>query len=124
MPIKSHLKEVMRKKIPHTHNSLTHLILALEKVTKNTGKKTLFGRDKGVAAYDNLILSIGKTITAMTLDGEITPSTTSPDVVDAIVHAIKRFSLAYPNWQDAYQFADYIFVEKRSDAIAIIDRTR
>ena len=40
---------------PHTYNALTKLVMAMAAVTKNTGKKTLFGRDKGQESYSKFL---------------------------------------------------------------------
>lgn len=37
---------------PHTFNALQHLVMAMAGVANNRGKKSFFGRDKGLAAYN------------------------------------------------------------------------
>lgn len=118
------LRGLMRKHHPHTYNALANLVLDLVKTPRSIGKKTLFGKDKGVKAYGKLIDSINKLIVSMILDGLITESLPTGDVVDELMIQLGRFSLAHPNWQDAYAFADVFFIEDRKSAIAVIERTR
>ncbi|WP_322979152.1 hypothetical protein [Pseudomonas sp. C11] len=118
------LEERMRLVTPHTYNALTQLVMALAGAANNLGKKTWFGRDKGVIAYEKLIDKLRHTVTAMTLDGLIQPVTPTPEVIDKIVDSLDFFSQAHPNWQDAYHFASYFFIEERDNAIAILQRMR
>ncbi len=116
-------EEQLRVMTPHTYNSLQKLVMAMADVSKNTGKKTFFGRDKGQEAYDKFQRSLKATIQCMVLDSVIRESTSTEDVIEELKNKIKHFQMAYPNWQDAYVFADWFF-ESEEDAIATISRLR
>lgn len=118
------IEEQMKLITPRTYNALTHLVMALANTANSLGKKTWFGRDKGVKAYEKLIEKLRHTITAMTLDGLVKPTTPTPEVLDALIRKIRLFNQAHPNWQDAYQFADYFLVQERENAIALLERMR
>ena len=53
-------EEQLRIMTPHTYNALQKLVMAMADVSKNSGKKTFFGRDKGQEAYDKFQKSFPK----------------------------------------------------------------
>lgn len=116
-------EEQLRIMTPHTYNALQKLVMAMADVSKNTGKKTFFGRDKGQESYDKFQKLLRATIQCMVLDSVIKESTSTEEVIDELKNKIKHFQMAYPNWQDAYFFADWFF-ENKEDAIATINRLR
>lgn len=116
-------EEQLRVMTPHTYNALQKLIIAMAGVSKNTGKKTFFGRDKGQEAYDKFQKSLRITIQCMVLDSVIKESTSTEEVIDELKGKINHFQMAHPNWQDAYAFSDWFF-ESKEDAAATINRLR
>ena len=82
---------------PHTYNALTKLVMAMAAVTKNTGKKTLFGRDKGQESYSKFLEALKVSLQAMILDRLIQESTSSEEAVSILVGKLKEFELAHPN---------------------------
>lgn len=118
------VEETMQRRTPHTLNALQHLVMAMADVRKNAGKKSFFGRDKGQEAYAKFLAHLKATVHSMILDGLIYESTSSPDVADKLMDQLQTFALAFPNWQDAFGFATYFFVQQRADGIAAIDRLR
>jgi|GEM_PF-1761136 len=109
---------------PHTYNALTKLVMAAAKVVKNTGKRTLFGKDKGQESYSRFLETLQATLQCMVLDGLVRESCPSAEVLDELNVKTREFSLAHPNWQDAYGFFDVYFKQNREDAIAVIERLR
>ncbi len=114
----------MQLMTPHTFNALSKLVLSMAKVNNNAGKKTFFGKDKGQESYSKFLGMLKNTLQSMVLDGVINESTSSEDAMTALTEKLEKFSLAYPNWQDAYSFATMFFVDKRNDAISTIERLR
>jgi hypothetical protein len=109
---------------PHTFNALQELVMAMSAVAKNAGKKTFFGRDKGQESYARFLRALRATIHSMVLDGVIRESTLTDEATIRLESSLLQFRSIFPNWQDAYSFADIFFGEKREDAIAVIDRLR
>jgi len=105
-----------QERAPHTYCALQHLVMAMSDVVKKKGKKTLFGRDRGLAAYKTFEQKLRDTILALVLDGLVTRSADSGEVREAICAAVEGFSDAYPNWQDAYGFADHYFSDHKQAA--------
>lgn len=118
------VEEQLKLQTPNTYNALTHLVPALADTTKTLGKKSIFGRDKGAAAFEKMLGTLQMTIAALQLDGVITHTTPSPNVLDAILRFLRLFSEAHPNWQDAYSFAGFFFQEERDSALSTIDNLR
>lgn len=118
------IEENMHVLTPHTLNTLQKLVMAMVGVNNSVGKKTLFGRDKGQEAYSKFLLALKVTAHAMILDGVIEESTSSADVVDKLVAKLESFSLAFPNWKDAYGLASHFFGSQQHNAIATIERLR
>lgn len=103
--------EAFQSNFPHTFNSLQHLVMAMAKVYKNQGKKSFFGKDKGLAAYKTFEEKLRDTILAMVLDNLIKRNSPPSEVLLEIIEAINVFSQVYPNWQDAYQYAAEYFIK-------------
>jgi hypothetical protein len=96
---------------PHTFNALQHLVMAMAGVVKYRGKKSLFGKDKGLIAYKEFEQKLRDLMLAMVLDGFIERNAQPPVVRQVICNAIGHFAEAFPNWQDAYSFADEYFID-------------
>jgi folylpolyglutamate synthase/dihydropteroate synthase len=109
---------------PHTCNALQRLVTSMADVVKNADKKTIFGRDKGVVSYQKFLVALKATLHAMVLDKLISESASTDEAIVKLEEKLQKFSMAYPNWQDAYGFAATFFGERRRDAIATIDRLR
>mgnify|MGYP001615061714 CR=1 FL=1 len=109
---------------PHTFNALQELVMAMSAVANNAGKKTFFGRDKGQESYARFLRALRATIHSMVLDGVIRESTPTDEAATRLEGSLRQFQETFPNWQDAYGFADIFFGEKREDAIAAMDRLR
>ena len=77
-------EEQLRLMTPHTYNALQKLVMAMADVSKNTGKKTFFGRDKGQEAYDKFQKSLKVTLQCMVLDSVIKESTSTEEVIDEL----------------------------------------
>lgn len=96
---------------PHTFNALQHLVMAMAGVYRNRGKKSLFGKDKGLAAYIKFEDNLKKTLLAMVLDGVIQRNAPASVMRENLVEALEAFAIIFPNWQDAYAFAYEYLVE-------------
>lgn len=118
------IAELMQRQSPHTFNALTKLVMAMADVAKNAGKKTLFGRDKGQLSYAAFLTQLKATVQCMVLDGLVSEATPSSEVGELLHAKLLEFSLAYPNWQDAYGFAAQFFGAERQSATATIERIR
>jgi hypothetical protein len=118
------IEENMRVLTPHTLNALQKLVMVMADIRKNAGKKTLFGRDKGQETYAKFLATLKITIHSMILDDVIQESTSSAEVASELLARLRKFSLAFPNWQDAYGFATYFLEEQRNNAVATIERLR
>jgi len=116
--------ESFQEACPHTFNALQHLVMAMAKAQKNKGKKSFFGRDKGLAAYKVFEEKLHDTILAMTMDDLILRGSPSAEIRENLCRAIGVFAAAFPNWQDAYFFAQDIFIESESLALGVIDASR
>jgi hypothetical protein len=117
-------EEQLRLMTPHTYNALQKLVMAMAGVAKNTGKRTFFCRDKGEEAYSAFLSTLRATLHAMVLDEVVHESTPTEEVAEKLEKKLREFSMAFPNWQDAYGFAGMFFGDQRSDAVATIERLR
>lgn len=110
---------------PHTLAGLQKLVPAMADVSNDAGKKTWFGKDKGAIAYAKFLQSLRQTIIGLLLDGQVRESSSDEDVVAALETVLNKFSMAYPNWTEAYRFANYFFsADNKADYIATITRLR
>lgn len=60
----------------------------------------------------------------MILDNVVRESTPTEQVMPEILQKIQYFKMAYPSWQDAYEFWRIFSEENSKDALATIDRLR
>ena len=74
------------------------------------GKKSFLGKDKGLAAYKKFEDKFKDTLLAMVVDGGIERNATPPQARTRLIEAIEVFAAAFPNWQDAYAFANEFLV--------------
>lgn len=118
------VEENMLRRCPHTLNAFQKLVMTMSDVRKNSGKKTLFGQDKGQQSYAKFLGTLKATIHSMVLDGLIQESTSSDAVAEKLIDELQTFALAFPNWQDAYGFASYFLIDQKHNAVATIERIR
>lgn len=116
-------EEQLRIMTPHTYNALQKLVMAMAGISKNAGKKTIFGRDKGQEAYDKFLKSLKVTAQCLILDGVVKESSSNEELLNELEGKVSKFKMAFPNWQDAYAVSD-MFFENKEDAIATISRLR
>ena len=95
---------------PHTFNSLQHLVMAMADFANNRGKKSFFGKDKSLAAYKNFEDKFRDTLLAMVLDGIIERRAPPSYARTELIKAIELFAATFPNWQEAYAFAEEFLV--------------
>ena len=108
--------EALQAGFPHMFNSLEHLVMAMADFANNRGKRSLFGNDKGLAAYKRFEAKFQDTLLAMVVDGLIERNASPSQAREMLVRAIEQFATAFPNWQDAYAFAHEFLVVKSAVA--------
>lgn len=108
--------EAFQAKFPHTLNALQHLVMSMADFANSRGKKSLFGKDRGLAAYKKFEDKFRDALLAMVLDGVIERNATPSHARTTMIEAIELFAAAYPNWQDAYAFANEFLVESAEAA--------
>lgn len=112
--------DVFQNRYPRTFRILQDLVLAMEKCAKDYGKKSLFGKDKGVAALQKFGVALTETLQAMVEDN-IVSRTDSPSVIRLqLIKMIERFAQVFPNWHVSYAFANEFFVNRADVAEDII----
>ena len=84
--------------------------MAMADFVGSRGKKTWFGRDKGLAAYKKFEEQFKDTLLAMVLDGLIDRNAAPALARERLLQAIRTFAATFPNWQDAYAFAEEYLV--------------
>ena len=97
-------------KLPHTFIALQHLTMAMADYVKKRGKKSFLGKDKGLAAYKHFEDKLRDAVLAMVLDGVIARNAGAAEARERLVEAIEMFEATFPNWQDAYAFAEEFLV--------------
>lgn len=115
----------LQETIPETTKALTWLVPALESAVKSQGKRSLFGSDKGIAAYRKAIDHLESLVTAMFVEQLITTDMKYEDLHAMLVMVMTNFAAVYPNWPIAYQFADkFIVPGTHQDVVDAIERAR
>jgi hypothetical protein len=112
------------KTMPTAFAKLTKLIMAMTAVKRDSGKKTLFGKDKGAKAFSKFLAILKETMDAMLVDGVIKASDSTEDVILILEVKLAEFSTAYPDWVDGYAFAANFFGEQRKAATVAVNKIR
>jgi len=112
------------KAMPTAFAKLTKLIMAMTAVKQDSGKKTLFGKDKGAKAFSKFLALLKETLDAMVVDGVIKTSDSTEDVITTLEGKIADFSIAYPDWVDGYAFSANFFGEQRKAATVAVNQVR
>ncbi len=110
----------LQAECPHTFNALQHLVMAMADLSKNRGKKSIFGKDKGLASLKKFESKLADTMLALVLDGAIDRDEDPTIARKTLLNAIGAFEQAFPNWQDAYSFAQEYFIGSAATAEARI----
>lgn len=101
---------------PHTFNSLQHLVMSMADFASSRRKKSFFGKDKGLAAYKKFEDKFRDTLLAMVLDGLIDRNAAPSRTRTELIKAIELFAATFPNWQEAYAFANEFLVDSAAVA--------
>ena len=109
---------------PHSYVALQRLVAAMADYVNNAGKTTFFGRDKGQQAYAKFLAALRQTCHAMIVDKVVRESSTEEELLNALTELLRKFSLAFPNWQEAYAFAADLLGPRRSEALTLVARLR
>lgn len=99
----------MQARAPHTLGALTYMVPAMESAFRDARKKSFFGADKGAKALANFMETFEKAVLALYDDELVSADDELPAVLGQLSHQLKLFADAYPNWPDAYQFAQFFF---------------
>lgn len=109
----SNLVRLLESTTPNIANAWTHVVPALTKITRCEGKRSLFGGDKGEAAYRALKDKLYLVVLGLYGDGRLAQGASVEDCLSAIIESLVSFKRAYPNWMDAYSVGYKVFVEGR-----------
>ncbi len=115
------LAGTFQTRFPHTFNALQKLVMAMAAYQKKRGRKTLFGKDKGLEAYKKFESVLRDTLLAMVVDGVLQRNVRPKDCLETLNEMIAAFAEVFPNWQDAYSFANEYFTV---NAVIAEDRIR
>lgn len=84
---------------------LTELVMAAEKAYDLYGKRSIFGRDKGQEADEQLAKAVLRTISRLKEMGIVSSDELNVEV-GGLKLAIRQMQAAYPNWPKAYKHLD------------------
>jgi hypothetical protein len=107
-------------KWPHTFNAMQFLVMAMANIQKARGKRTLFGRDRGLVAYEKFDEKLRKTLLAMVMDGLVERNSQPAYCRTQLLGVLGLFAMIFKPWQDAYAFAHEYFDLKQPVAEARI----
>ena len=84
---------------------LTDLVMAAERAYNLYGKRSIFGRDKGKEANDQLAKAVLRAVSKLTEIGSLSSNDLN-EQIDTLRLAVKQTQAAYPNWPKAYRHLD------------------
>jgi hypothetical protein len=112
--------DAFQRTLPHTFAAMQKFVMSMAKTKKNQGRSGWFGRDKGLDAFREFEGQIGNLVRAMLLDGMLSDTRGPDDIRRIIIETVATWAEIYPNWQDAYRFAESFFVEMPAVANELI----
>lgn len=106
---------------PHSHRAMQNFVMTMADVVNNAGKKSFFGKDKGLAAMGRFGKAFQTLLIAMATEGQLGESVTAEDVADRVDILMKVFKDGYPNWQEAYLYYEWLTTENRERYLQMIE---
>jgi hypothetical protein len=116
------LARIIQTLEPHTFNAMQHLVMAMADYSNNRHKRTFFGRDRGLAALKKFESALRDTLLAMVIDGKLARDAAPEDCVHKLALSLARWAEAFPNWQDAYTFAEEYFGDGFEAAVVRVNQ--
>ena len=118
------LMERINVEMPHTFNSLQQLVMRMADYNKNKNNWTWWGKNKARKMWARFEEELKNTITSMYLDEIIERNASSEKTRENLYMSIEIFAQAFPNWNDAYSFAEQFFKQSPDKANQLIDAVR
>jgi len=110
----------LQVRFPHTYTAMEHLIMAMADAHNNQGKKTFFGNDKGLKSHIKFEEKLKNTLLAMTMDGLVARHASATDFREALLTVLAAWFEIFPNWPDAYAYANTMLISNKRDACQLI----
>lgn len=105
---------------PHSLNSMQKLVMAMAKVYNTRGKPPILGHDRALRALKTFDATLRDTLLSMVLDRIVDHGESAAQCRVALLELLVLFERAFPNWQDAYVFAEEYFADSPASAEARI----
>lgn len=89
------------KSYPRSFRQLQDMTLAAVKAQRNSGKRSIFGKDKGAEAFNKFMHVATKLCETLVQEGATRTGPDESNELEKINFIIQSFFFAYPNWKDA-----------------------
>ncbi|WP_021028830.1 hypothetical protein [Comamonas sp. B-9] len=110
----------LQRQVPHTFESMQHLIMSMDDYVKSMGKRTIFGKEKAPAAYEKYLQHLQRTVLALQRDGQVAPGASPNEIILKLRSVMALFKRAFPNWPNAYMYFEWSTTEDKSNAVGLI----
>lgn len=107
---------------PNILNAWTHVIPVLAKFAKHEGKRSLWGRDKGEIAYNELVEKLRLVVLGLYGDGLLSQGGSAEECLLELLNSLVDFKRVYPNWDDAYSAGYKVFIEQRDSLYPMLKK--
>ena len=107
----------IQDKFPHSFNTLQKFTMAMQDYEKKKGKKTFFGRDKGLDAFYKFEKSLHDLLFSMIMDGIITRNEDASACHEKLVDLQISFWDAFSGWEHAKNFFYNYFIVNKNESI-------
>ena len=114
----------LNKEMPHTFNCLQELVMRMADYSKHKSAWTWWGKKRSLKAWIRFEAALKEIIVAMFLDGIVDRDAPANEIGIAIHGSIRKFEEVFPNWQDAYSFAEVLFVHSPDKIVSLIEELR
>jgi hypothetical protein len=101
---------------PHSFNALQGLVMAMAKFQNNRHKQPILGYDRALAALKSFERKLRDMLLAMVLDGVIARDSNPELCRTQLLKLLSLFAETFPNWPDAYAFAQEYFIQSPAQA--------
>ena len=94
--------------------------MAMADAHNNQGKKTFFGNDKEIKSHIKFEEKLKNSLLALTMDGLVARHASATDFRDTLLTVLAAWFEIFPNWPDAYAYANTMLISNKRDACQLI----
>ena len=98
----------MREMWPRTFSAIVRLADSMAKAHNSTGRRSIFGKEKGPLAHAEFLRHLQLTVREMYNDNLLKPDSTPEEAMNMVVGSLRTHEAAIREWDAAYAYLIYL----------------